>query len=91
MEAICSSETSVETQRTAWSYIPEDGTLQMSYDFSKNVSRKMYGWKLRKCRNINVLLTQYILWESCKSWVLKRTVQLASEVNWNGAELQRNS
>jgi hypothetical protein len=27
MEAICSSETSVDTQRTTRSYIPEDGTL----------------------------------------------------------------
>jgi hypothetical protein len=27
LEAICSSETSVETQRTTWRYIPEDGTL----------------------------------------------------------------
>jgi hypothetical protein len=28
MEAICSSETSVDTQRTTGRYIPEDGTLQ---------------------------------------------------------------
>jgi hypothetical protein len=27
VEAICSSETSVDTQRTTWCYIPEDGTL----------------------------------------------------------------
>jgi hypothetical protein len=27
MEAICSSETSVDSQRTTWHYIPEDGTL----------------------------------------------------------------
>jgi hypothetical protein len=27
MEAICSSETSVETQQTTRRYIPEDGTL----------------------------------------------------------------
>jgi hypothetical protein len=27
MEAICSSETSVDTERTTWRYIPEDGTL----------------------------------------------------------------
>jgi hypothetical protein len=27
MEAICSSETSVDTQRTTWRYIPEDGIL----------------------------------------------------------------
>jgi flagellar biosynthesis regulator FlaF len=27
MEAICSSETSVETQRTIWRHIPEDDTL----------------------------------------------------------------
>jgi hypothetical protein len=28
MEAICRSETSVDSQRTARLYIPEDGTLQ---------------------------------------------------------------
>jgi hypothetical protein len=28
MEAICSSETSIDTQRIARRYIPEDGTLQ---------------------------------------------------------------
>jgi hypothetical protein len=28
MKAICSSETSVDTQRTTRRYIPEDGTLQ---------------------------------------------------------------
>jgi hypothetical protein len=28
MEAICSSETSVDTQRTTWRHIPEDDTLQ---------------------------------------------------------------
>jgi hypothetical protein len=28
MEAICSSETSTDIQRTTWRYIPEDGTLQ---------------------------------------------------------------
>jgi hypothetical protein len=27
MEAMCSSETSVDTKRTTWRYIPEDGTL----------------------------------------------------------------
>jgi hypothetical protein len=27
-EAICSSETSVETERTTWRHIPEDDTLQ---------------------------------------------------------------
>jgi hypothetical protein len=29
MEAICSSKTSVETQRTIWRYIPEIDTLQL--------------------------------------------------------------
>jgi hypothetical protein len=28
MEATCSSETSVDSQRTTWRYIPENGTLQ---------------------------------------------------------------
>jgi hypothetical protein len=28
METICSSETSVDTQRTTWRHIPEDCTLQ---------------------------------------------------------------
>jgi hypothetical protein len=27
MEAICSSETSVDFERITWSYIPEDGTV----------------------------------------------------------------
>jgi hypothetical protein len=31
MEAICSSETSVDFQRTTWRYIPEDSTI---YDHS---------------------------------------------------------
>jgi hypothetical protein len=31
MEAICSSETSIETQRTTRRHIPEDDTLQISY------------------------------------------------------------
>jgi hypothetical protein len=31
MEAICSSETSVDTQRTTRHYIPEDGTLHNHY------------------------------------------------------------
>jgi hypothetical protein len=30
METICSSETSVNTQRSTWSYIPEDGNLRCS-------------------------------------------------------------
>jgi hypothetical protein len=34
MEAICSSETSVDTQRTTRSYIPEDGTLQVYLPFT---------------------------------------------------------
>jgi hypothetical protein len=33
MEAICSSETSVDTQRTTLRYIPEDGTLQAATGF----------------------------------------------------------
>jgi hypothetical protein len=31
MEAICSSETSVDTQRTTRPYIPTDGTLACCY------------------------------------------------------------
>jgi hypothetical protein len=31
MKGICSSETSVDFQRTTRRYIPEDGTLQLSY------------------------------------------------------------
>jgi hypothetical protein len=33
MEAICSSETSVDIQRTTRRYIPKDGTLQILYVF----------------------------------------------------------
>jgi hypothetical protein len=32
MEATCSSETSVDFQRTTWRYIPEDGTLYLEYE-----------------------------------------------------------
>jgi hypothetical protein len=35
MEAICSSETSVETQRTTWRHIPEDDTLQSIFCFRR--------------------------------------------------------
>jgi hypothetical protein len=36
MEAICSSEMSVDTQRTTLSYIPEDGTLQYIFGTLQN-------------------------------------------------------
>jgi hypothetical protein len=36
MEAICSSETSVESQRTTWHHIPEDDTLK-KFDCSARV------------------------------------------------------
>jgi hypothetical protein len=29
MEAICSSEMSIDTQQTTWRHIPEDDTLQL--------------------------------------------------------------
>jgi hypothetical protein len=32
MEAICSSETLVDFQRTTWRYIPEDSTLQLELE-----------------------------------------------------------
>jgi hypothetical protein len=35
MEAICSSESSVDTQQTTWRHIPEDDTLQMPYSLEK--------------------------------------------------------
>jgi hypothetical protein len=34
MEAICSSEKSVDIQGTAWRYIPEDGTVQLVHLFA---------------------------------------------------------
>jgi hypothetical protein len=43
MEAICSSETSVDTQQTTWRYIPEDGTLQISRLF---VGTSLGPWRL---------------------------------------------
>jgi hypothetical protein len=39
MEAICSSEKSVGSQRTTRRYIPENGTLQLSFKFSKHFQR----------------------------------------------------
>jgi hypothetical protein len=52
MEAICSSETSVDSQRTTRRYISEDGTLHnhrcdnlRSYDF-KYVSKQQTDWSM---------------------------------------------
>jgi hypothetical protein len=50
MEAICSSKTSVDFQRTTWRYIPEDSTLHnhpcenlKSYNF-RVVYKETAGW-----------------------------------------------
>jgi hypothetical protein len=53
MEAICSSETSVDTQWTTWRYIPEDGTLQSSF-YLKIVAHK-------NILNINFIMTQCLI------------------------------
>jgi hypothetical protein len=46
MEAICSSETSADTERTTRRYISEDGTLHMNYYLTNQ------GWpSLAKCRD----------------------------------------
>jgi hypothetical protein len=37
MEAICSAETSIDFQQTAWRYIPEDGTLQIYEGFEQGM------------------------------------------------------
>jgi hypothetical protein len=42
MEAICSSETSVDTQGTTGRYIPKDGTIHVQND-SREL--KMEGWR----------------------------------------------
>jgi hypothetical protein len=42
MEAKCSSETSVDFQRTTWPYIPEDRTLQLAYRYSTNIGQEIY-------------------------------------------------
>jgi hypothetical protein len=41
MEAMCFSETSVETQRTTWCCIPEDGTLQVMLMFAPLLNRQI--------------------------------------------------
>jgi hypothetical protein len=38
MEALCSSETSVETQRTTRRHIPEDDTLEESYQIADRIT-----------------------------------------------------
>jgi hypothetical protein len=43
MEAICSSETSVETQRITWHYIPEDATLCGHYPVSCFYFKQRFG------------------------------------------------
>jgi hypothetical protein len=62
MEAICSSETSVGTQRTTWRYIPEDGTLHRLRVFEDRVLKRIFGlqreevteWKNYILRNFTV-------------------------------------
>jgi hypothetical protein len=52
METICSSETSVETQRTTRRHIPEDDTLHVTYcftlanDFQSTVPRTPNGFQI---------------------------------------------
>jgi hypothetical protein len=46
MEAVISSETSVDTQRTTRRYIPEDGTLQY------NISLRSDIWVLSLCEDL---------------------------------------
>jgi hypothetical protein len=61
MEAICSSETSVDTQRTIWCYFPEDCTLhfcsflrlsintiymKLGVDKCRPIENREHGWKL---------------------------------------------
>jgi hypothetical protein len=49
MEAICSSETSVDTQRATWRYIPEDGALHNhSYENLKSYSKHLMNYLARR-------------------------------------------
>jgi hypothetical protein len=50
METICSSETSVDTQRTTRRYIPEDGTLQVEKR-TNYLNNSAYLWKYAVKRN----------------------------------------
>jgi hypothetical protein len=42
MEAIFSSETSVDTQQTTQRFIPEDGTLDFFHSFSSKIDYKLF-------------------------------------------------
>jgi hypothetical protein len=42
MEAICSSETSVDTQRTTRRYVTEDGTLHLLLNAISEVTLHLY-------------------------------------------------
>jgi hypothetical protein len=55
-EAICSSETSVDSQQTTWCYIPEDGTLQEFYFYTLLISQDI----LRDWTRALVIITKLI-------------------------------
>jgi hypothetical protein len=49
MEATCSSETSVDIQRTTWRYIPEYSTLQLVLSIKKSCTKKSGQYVLGPC------------------------------------------
>jgi hypothetical protein len=52
MEAICSSETSVDFQLTTWTYIPEDGTPDERWlIYYGTVGRGRTAWSLKVQRS----------------------------------------
>jgi hypothetical protein len=66
MEAICPSETSVDTQRTTRRYIPEDGTLPTIL-ISLNVLDQIHWascWELSGIKILTVLLHMIIACEN---------------------------
>jgi hypothetical protein len=79
MEAICSSDMSVDSQQTTWHYIPEDDTLQVSHFFIcslygstyNNVKCNLYPGQIFVSLNLNVFpaldtVKLIILW--WRSW-----------------------
>jgi hypothetical protein len=64
MEALCSSETSVDTQWTTRLYIPEDGTLRLFVCFLKSFLLDTYleiNQQLKKENSTNIFVLQDVI------------------------------